>query len=82
MPRALLKQALNGAPLCGGPIAEELHEVRLTLSENFGEAHLPMASLAVEARCGIALPPEWPVDAEIRAGRLMRLFQNFEASSS
>lgn len=35
---------------------------------------------AVMAGCGIALLPAWLVGAEICAGRLMRLFQNFEAS--
>ncbi|WP_168790977.1 LysR family transcriptional regulator [Paraburkholderia aromaticivorans] len=35
---------------------------------------------AVLAGRGIALLPEWLVAAEIRAGRLMRLFENFDAS--
>ncbi|MFM0220736.1 LysR family transcriptional regulator [Paraburkholderia dipogonis] len=35
---------------------------------------------AVLAGRGIALLPEWLVAAEIRAGRLMRLFENFDAT--
>jgi len=35
---------------------------------------------AVMAGRGIALLPEWLVGAEIRAGRLMRLLENFDAS--
>ena len=35
---------------------------------------------AVVAGRGIALLPEWLVGAEIRAGRLMRLLENFDAS--
>ncbi|MGF6933510.1 DNA-binding transcriptional LysR family regulator [Paraburkholderia sp. UCT70] len=35
---------------------------------------------AVIAGRGIALLPEWHVGAEIRAGRQLRLFENFEAS--
>ena len=35
---------------------------------------------AVIAGRGIALLPEWLVAAEIRAGRLMRLFEQFEAT--
>jgi DNA-binding transcriptional LysR family regulator len=35
---------------------------------------------SVIAGRGIALLPEWQVAAEIRAGRLMRLFENFDAN--
>ncbi|ABE33599.1 transcriptional regulator, LysR family [Paraburkholderia xenovorans LB400] len=35
---------------------------------------------AVMAGRGIALLPEWQVEADIRAGRLLRLFEHFDAS--
>ncbi|OAJ54880.1 LysR family transcriptional regulator [Paraburkholderia ginsengiterrae] len=56
--------------------AEQCVEVRGHLLSN----SLDMLLEAVMAGCGIALLPEWLVGAEIRAGRLMRLFETFEAS--
>ncbi|KAA1014317.1 LysR family transcriptional regulator [Paraburkholderia panacisoli] len=56
--------------------AEERVEVRGHLLSN----NLDMLLEAVMAGRGIALLPEWQVAAEIRAGRLMRLFESFDAS--
>ncbi|NPT53714.1 LysR family transcriptional regulator [Paraburkholderia elongata] len=56
--------------------AEQRVEVRGHLLSN----SLDILLEAVMAGRGIALLPEWLVGAEIRAGRLMRLLQNFDAS--
>lgn len=56
--------------------AEERVEVRGHLLSNSIDILLE----AVIAGRGIALLPEWLVAAEIRAGRLMRLFEQFEAT--
>lgn len=55
---------------------DERVEVRGHLLSN----NLDILLEAVTAARGIALLPEWLVAAEIRAGRLMRLFEGFEAS--
>ncbi|MFP3562807.1 LysR family transcriptional regulator [Paraburkholderia sp. SIMBA_030] len=55
---------------------EQRVEVRGHLSSN----SLDILLEAVMAGHGIALLPEWLVGAEIRAGRLMRLLENFDAS--
>ncbi|NYH26725.1 LysR family transcriptional regulator [Paraburkholderia bryophila] len=55
---------------------EERVEVRGRLLSN----GLDILLEAVMAGRGIALLPEWQVSAEIRAGRLMRLFEDFDAS--
>ncbi|MGF6767539.1 DNA-binding transcriptional LysR family regulator [Paraburkholderia sp. GAS199] len=56
--------------------AQEQVEVRGHLQSN----SLDILLEAVLAGRGIALLPEWLVGAEIRAGRLMRLLENFDAS--
>jgi len=56
--------------------AEERVDVRGHLLSNSIDILLE----AVIAGRGIALLPEWLVAAEIRAGRLMRLFEQFEAT--
>jgi DNA-binding transcriptional LysR family regulator len=55
---------------------EERVEVRGHLLSN----SLDILHEAVLAGRGVALLPEWLVGDEIRAGRLMRLFENFDAS--
>ena len=55
---------------------EQRVEVRGHLLSN----NLDILLEAVMAGRGIALLPEWLVDAEIRAGRLMRLFEHLDAS--
>ncbi|MFM0206545.1 LysR family transcriptional regulator [Paraburkholderia sediminicola] len=55
---------------------EQRVEVRGHLLSN----SLDLLLEAVIAGRGIALLPEWLVGAEVRAGRLMRLFENFDAS--
>lgn len=55
---------------------EERVEVRGHLLSN----SLDMLYEGVMAGRGIALLPEWLVGSEVRAGRLMRLFENFNAS--
>ncbi|HYS67434.1 MAG TPA: LysR family transcriptional regulator [Paraburkholderia sp.] len=55
---------------------EERVEVRGHLLSN----NIDILLEGVIAGRGIALLPEWLVAAEIRAGRLMRLFEQFEAS--
>jgi DNA-binding transcriptional LysR family regulator len=55
---------------------EERVEVRGHLLSNSPDILLE----CVMAGRGVALLPEWLVAAEIRAGRLMRLFEHFEAS--
>jgi DNA-binding transcriptional LysR family regulator len=59
---------------------EERAEVRVEVRGHLLSNSLDILLDAVLAGRGIALLPEWLVAAEIRAGRLMRLFQNFEAS--
>ncbi|MFM0619282.1 LysR family transcriptional regulator [Paraburkholderia nemoris] len=59
---------------------EERVEVRVEVRGHLLSNSLDILLDAVLAGRGIALLPEWLVAAEIRAGRLMRLFQNFEAS--
>jgi DNA-binding transcriptional LysR family regulator len=59
---------------------EERVEVRVEVRGHLLSNNLDILLDAVLAGRGIALLPEWLVAAEIRAGRLMRLFQNFEAS--
>lgn len=56
--------------------AEQRVEVRGHLLSN----NLDILLEAVMAGRGIALLPEWQVSADIRAGRLMRLFEHFDAS--
>jgi DNA-binding transcriptional LysR family regulator len=55
-------------------------EVRVEVRGHLQSNSLDILLDAVLAGRGIALLPEWLVAAEIRAGRLMRLFQNFEAT--
>jgi DNA-binding transcriptional LysR family regulator len=59
---------------------EERVDVRVEVRGHLLSNSLDILLDAVLAGRGIALLPEWLVAAEIRAGRLMRLFQNFEAS--
>jgi DNA-binding transcriptional LysR family regulator len=63
-----------------GEAVEERVEVRVEVRGHLLSNSLDILLDAVLAGRGIALLPEWLVAAEIRAGRLMRLFQNFEAS--
>ena len=59
---------------------EERGEVRVEVRGHLLSNNLDILLEAALAGRGIALLPEWLVAAEIRAGRLMRLFQDFDAS--
>jgi DNA-binding transcriptional LysR family regulator len=63
-----------------GEAVEERVEVRVEVHGHLLSNSLDILLDAVLAGRGIALLPEWLVAADIRAGRLMHLFQNFEAS--
>ncbi|NML97114.1 LysR family transcriptional regulator [Paraburkholderia sp. RP-4-7] len=60
--------------------AEEQAEARVEVRGHLLSNSLDILLEAVLAGRGVALLPEWLVAAEIRAGRLMRLFENFDAS--
>jgi len=57
----------------------DLGEVRVEVRGHLLSNSLDVLLEAAMAGQGIALLPAWQVDDEIRAGRLMRLFEHFEA---
>src|SRR5579864_1027256 len=59
---------------------QENFEQRVEVRGHLLSNSLDILFEAVMAGRGIALLPEWLVGAEIRAGRLMRLLENFDAS--
>jgi DNA-binding transcriptional LysR family regulator len=60
--------------------AEERVEERVEVRGHLLSNSLDMLHEAVVAGRGIALLPEWLVSADIRAGRLIRLFESFDVS--
>lgn len=60
--------------------SEQRDEQRVEVRGHLLSNSLDILLEAVMAGRGIALLPEWLVGAEIRAGRLMRLFENFDAT--